>query len=119
MAGLSLIASTAGDAVRLEKVLHPEVSRAVLTVLPTGRTAVMRQRYSALVEPARAKLGVVPEAARKAEIGLIDVMDGMAFVEITTANSWSYLQMAVLDGQWKIFNILSKRNPAAPRPPQK
>ena len=106
----------AGDAVRMEKVLHPEVSRAVLTALPTGRTAVMRQGFSALVEPARAKLGVVPENARKTEIGLIDVMDGMAFVEITTANSWSCLQMAVLDGQWKIFNILSRRNAATPAP---
>jgi len=46
-------------------------------------------------------------------------MDGMAFVEITTSSSWNYVQMIVLDGQWKILNILSKRNPTPARPPQK
>jgi len=108
-----------GDATRLEKVLHPEVSRAVLTKLPTGKTAVNRSRYSGVIEPVRAKLNVVPENARQADVKLIDVMDGMAFVAATTTNSWNYLQMAVLDGQWKIINILSKRNPNAARPPQR
>lgn len=108
-----------GDAARLEKVLHPEVSRAALAILPTGRPAVMRNRYSALVEPVRAKLSVVPEGARGAEIKVLDVMDGMAFLEITTANSWNYLQMSVLDGQWKILNILTKRKANPARPPQK
>jgi len=108
-----------GDAARLEKVLHPEVSRAALNVPPSGRPSVSRQRYSALVESVRARLNVAPEGARGAEIKILDVMDGMAFVEITTSSSWSYVQMIVLEGQWKILNILSKRNPTPPRPPQK
>jgi len=49
----------------------------------------------------------------------MDNMDGMAFVEIATANSWHYRQMTVLDGQWKIINILTKRIAAAAQPPQK
>jgi len=107
-----------GDAARVEKVVHPEVCSAVLIPLPTGKIAINRSRYSSLVEGVRAKLSVVPEASRKAEIKIIDVMDGMAFVEIAAANAWHYLQMTALDGQWKIINILSKRL-APPRPPQK
>jgi hypothetical protein len=108
-----------GDVARLEKVLHAEVSRAALGVLPSGRTAIMRSRYSALVEPVRAKLSVVPEGARGADIKILDVMDGMAFVEVSASSSWNYLQMTVLDGQWKILNILTKRKPGPPPPAQK
>lgn len=111
--------SMAGDAARVEKAVHPEVSRAVLVPLPTGKIAINRARYSSLVESVRARLTVVPEGSRTSEIKIIDGMDGMAFVEIGTANSWHYLQMTVLDGQWKIINILTKRIAAAARPPQK
>lgn len=100
------------DAALLEKVLHPEVSVAIVSMLQTRRQAINRQGYSALVEPARANLiPAPPEEARAAEIKLIDVMDGMAFVEITAANSLLYVQMAALDGQWKILNVLIGRQP--------
>lgn len=107
--------SMTGDAARVEKAVHPEVSRAVLVPLPTGKIAINRARYSSLVESVRAKLSVVPEGSRTSEIKIIDGMDGMAFVEIATANSWHYLQMTVLDGQWKIINILTKRVASVPR----
>jgi hypothetical protein len=75
-----------------------------------GKPAILRSHYSEIVESARAKMmPVVPEAMRKSETRIIDVMDGMAFVEITLANARMDVQMASLDGQWKIFNILTKR----------
>ena len=61
---------------------------------------------------------MAPEGARQAEFKIVDVMDGMAFVEIAATDAWHYVQMTIIDGQWKIINILSKRN-APPRPPQK
>jgi hypothetical protein len=117
-AGDYIEGTMAGDAARVEKALHPEASRAVLLSMPTGKIAINRARYSSLVEPVRAKLTLVPDGSRKAETKIIDVMDGMAFVEIATANSWHYLQMTLIDGQWKIINILSKRIAAAPKLPR-
>jgi hypothetical protein len=102
------------NAALMEKVLHPEVSVAVVNKLPTGRPAINRQGYSALVEAARANvLPVTPEGAREVAIKIIDAMDGMAFVEVTAANSVLYVQMTVLDGQWKILNVLIQRLPLA------
>jgi hypothetical protein len=110
--------SMSGDAPRMEKVLHPEVSAAVVIQYPGGRTGIGRGRYSAIVEPVRAKLRVVPEESRKADYKIIDVMDGMAFVEITAATGLICVQMALIDGEWKIINILSRRA-APPQSPQK
>ena len=99
------------DAALLEKVLHPEASMAVFSSLTAGWPMINRIRYSGIVEPARAKLSVAPAGAPAPEIRILDVMDGMAFVEVMAANSVLYVQMMVLDGQWKIFNVLTKRLP--------
>lgn len=98
------------DAALLEKVLHPEVTMSGFGALPNAKPAINRTRYSGIVEAARAKLiPVVPEAARTSETKIIDIMDGMAFVEATLPNAFFVLQLANLDGEWKILNILNKR----------
>ncbi|MBM3908165.1 MAG: hypothetical protein FJ363_08835 [Gemmatimonadetes bacterium] len=51
----------------------------------------------------------MPEAARTAQTKIVDVMDGMAFVEVTMPNVYFVLQLASLDGEWKVLNILTKR----------
>jgi hypothetical protein len=105
----------AGDAAKAESTLHPEVSRAVLSRMPaTGKFAIGRSRFSSLVEPLRAKLTVQPEDKRKVEVVVLDVMDGMAFVEAKMVTSTNYFQLAWIDGQWKLINILTKPN-AAPK----
>jgi len=104
----------AGDAAKVEKAVHPEVSLANLVTMPTGRTAVMRVRYSGLVENVRMRAGKMPANLPKPEIKVIDGMDGMAFVEVKGPDAWFYLQMTVLGGEWKVINILTKRLPAPP-----
>ncbi|HEX9903230.1 MAG TPA: nuclear transport factor 2 family protein [Acidobacteriota bacterium] len=112
--------SLSGDVIRVEAALHPEVSRAVFQKQPqTGKARISRQRYSGLVEPIRAKMGIVPEDQRKVDVQIIDMMDGMAFVHASTAFGDSYIQMSWLNKQWKILNILVKPKPGAPRAPQR
>jgi hypothetical protein len=104
--------SFSGDAARVESALHPEACRAVLQKPPaTGKPMITRNRYSGLVEPVRAKMGVVPEDQRKVDIRLIDMMDGMAFIETSSLYAHTYFQMSWLDGRWKILNILTKPKP--------
>ena len=112
--------SMSGDVGRVVAVLHPEASRAVFQKLPqTEKKLVARNRFSGLVEPVRAQLTVIPEAQRQLAVHVIDMMDGMAFVEATTLFGSNYLLMSWLDGQWQILNILVRVNPDAPRPPQR
>jgi hypothetical protein len=102
-----------GEVERVERAIHPEASRAVFTAIPTtGKKMISRNRYSGLVEPIRARINVAPEGMRKADVRILDIMDGMAFVEAMNPSSVNYLQMAWMDGNWKIINILSKPVPA-------
>jgi hypothetical protein len=98
-----------GNAAELEKVLHPETNQVTLMSMATAEAKVsfvMRSRYSGILEPVKAKLGLAPENARKAEVRILDMMDGMAFAAAQTAVGTAYLQLQLLDGQWKVINVL-------------
>ena len=111
-----------GDAARLEKALHPETSQIVYMVSAKNNAAMVnRTRYSGLLEPVKAKLGLAPENARKADVRVLDLMDGMAFAAAQTARGTAYLQLQLVDGQWKAINILVRptNNLFTPAPPAK
>jgi hypothetical protein len=108
-----------GDIARLEKALHPETSQVVfLAAGESGAAVLNRIRYSGLLEPAKAKLGLPPENARKAEVRVLDLMDGMAFAAARTGIGAVYLQLQLIDGQWKAINVLIRpaQNLIQPRP---
>ncbi len=113
-----------GDAGRLEKVLHPETNHVTLMSMAGGGANVsfiIRSRYSGILEPARAKIGLPPENARKVQVRILDMMDGMAFAAAETTAGMNYLQLQLMDGQWKAINILTRptNNLISPPPPAK
>jgi hypothetical protein len=111
-----------GDAARLEKALHPETSQIVYMMnVNSGAALLNRTRYSGLLEPAKAKAVLAPENARKADVRVLDLMDGMAFAAAQTARGTAYLQLQLLDGQWKVINALVRpaQNTVPQAPPPK
>lgn len=108
-----------GDAARLEKALHPETCQAAYMVsAKSGKAFLNRSRMSGILEPVKAKLGLLPEAERKAEARIIDLMDGMAFAAAKTSRGMFYLQLQLLDGQWKVINVLIRpTNNVTPQAP--
>lgn len=100
-------ARLSGDAARLEKVLHQETSQVTFLVAPkTNAGFVTRARYSGILEPVKAKMGVAPESERAAEVRVLDLMDGLAFAVARTAAGAAYLQLQLMDGQWRAINVL-------------
>jgi len=111
-----------GDAGRLEKALHPETNMVTFMVASkTNAGFINRARYSGLLEPTKAKLNVAPENSGQAEVRVLDLMDGMAFAAAATGMGTMYLQLQLLDGQWKAVNILVRptNNLFPPPPPAK
>jgi hypothetical protein len=105
----------AGDASLLEKTMHPETHLAQAVFIPaSGKALINRMRAGMIVEGARAKLRVVPEDKRCVEIQALDLMDGMAFVKAIMPFSVGFLQMQLIDGRWKIINILATPTMAKP-----
>jgi len=111
-----------GDAARLEKVLHPETSLVTYMVAAkTNAAFVSRSRFTGILEPVKAKLGLPPENARQAEVRVLDLMDGLAFAVAKTPLAAMYLQLQLMDSQWKVINILVRptNNLFPPPPPAK
>lgn len=97
------------DMPRVEKVLYPEFKRATLMVMPqTGKSMINRDAYGAMVEAVRAKVGAQEKEKWSIAVEAFDFMDGLAFAELTTPSGLSYCQLAKIDGQWKIINMLRK-----------
>jgi hypothetical protein len=104
-----------GDVDRIQNAVHPELKLAQLSVLPpTGKVMVSRQGWSSLAEVVRSKAGLPPEDKRKAEVRVLDGMDGLAFAVGDTPVSTYYFQLALIEGHWRIINILSKAKTPAP-----
>lgn len=111
-----------GDVARMERVLHPETNQvAFLVSAKTNGAFLDRTRYSGILEPVKAKLGLAPENERRAEARVLDLMDGMAFAAVETTAGASYLQMQLMDGQWKVINVLVRpaNNSVPQQPPAK
>jgi hypothetical protein len=108
-----------GDGDAVEKAVHPELSVAgVVTLKQTGTSMISRSGAGLIIEIAREKKSVVPDGARNVDVAVLDVMDGMAFVRATTPKSTSYHQLQLMDGKWKIVNILNEAA-ASPAPDKK
>ena len=100
-----------GNVEKLDKVIHPEISIAQLkTMEQTGKYAISRNGASFLTELTRAGFMKVPEDKRNLNIEILGFMDEMAFVKATTAKATSYLQLQLIDQQWKVINVLSVPN---------
>jgi hypothetical protein len=97
------------DVSRVEKVLHPEYRRATAMTIPaTGKTFIQKDAAGNIMEAVRAKLGAQPKEKWNMQVNVFDILDGLAFAELVTPSAHNYVQMAKIDGQWKIINILRK-----------
>lgn len=104
-----------GDAQRMERALHPELTKMLLTRHPeTGQQFLYRIGASNLVEGTRAGLGSLDEDERDIEVEILDCSHGIASVKVYSAMYIDYLQVGKVNGAWKIINVLWVPNPDAP-----
>lgn len=108
-----------GNADLIERVVHPEISAAVVIKIPQSKNPMIsRTGAGSIIEAARAKLRTVPEGERHVDVSVLDVMDGMAFARAVTARSLSYFQIQQMDGKWLIINILNEPVAGPQQPPK-
>ncbi len=104
-----------GDAARMDKALHPELTKVRPQVLKqTGKTMLDKIGAELLVEATRTKMGSLDEAERKIQYKLFDYEDNIAMVEVVSSMFYDYIQLARVNGEWKIINVLWVMNPDAP-----
>jgi hypothetical protein len=103
----------AGDAERMERVVHPELAkRIVQTDARSGRSTLDQQSAATLVQNTRSGGGKqTPEARRRKDVTVLDVYENAATVRVDASDWVDYLQLARWNGSWKIVNVLWERRP--------
>ena len=95
-----------GNVERMERALHPELAKRIVTTLESG-SRLGHMTAEMLIEGVRRGGGQdTPEDQRQRDVTVLDIYEGTAVVKIV-ANAWvDYLHVAKWNGEWKIINVL-------------
>ena len=92
------------DAARMERALHPEL---VKRIFRNDGEALRLDQMSALTLINRTKAGLgLANKERRAEVTVLDRFQNSASVRVDATRWVDYLQLAKVDGQWRIVNVL-------------
>ena len=95
-----------GDVKRMKRAVHPELAKR--RVLPGHLYNLTASR---LLEMTRSGGGKdTPEARDRVRVVVFDVLDDIACARVESPHFYEYMQLAQIDGEWKIINILWKKN---------
>jgi len=107
--------SYSGDAERMTRALHPELTKVLLTRHPrTDRQFLVPIGATDLIEGTRARLGLLEGSARDIDVTVYDVGYGLGCAKVVSASYIDHIQLANVEGAWKIVNVLWVPNPLAP-----
>jgi len=103
----------AGDAARMERALHPELAkRMISTDSKTGFSQFNHMGAMALVQRTRNGGGKkTPQDRQLKEITILDRYNNAAVVKIVASDWIDYLEMGKFNGDWKIINVLWELKP--------
>jgi len=103
----------AGDAARMERALHSELAkRMVSTDAMTGRSLLNQMSAMTLVQRTREGIGKkIPEDRQLKEVTILDRFNNAAVVKVGASDWIDYLEVAKFNGEWKIINVLWELKP--------
>ncbi|HEU4464225.1 MAG TPA: nuclear transport factor 2 family protein, partial [Gemmatimonadota bacterium] len=96
-----------GDAMRMERALHPELAKRIVRADSTGVGWISSMGASQLIAGTRAGSSrEIPEADRKTIVTILDVFQNVASAKIDAGPWIDYLHLARVNGRWVIINVL-------------
>jgi hypothetical protein len=97
-----------GDAARMERALHPELAKRIVTTdEKTGQSHLGQMSAMTLVNNTRAGGGTkTPVERRREAFRILDIYRDNAVARIDASDWIDYLELARWNGQWKIVNVL-------------
>jgi hypothetical protein len=102
----------AGDGPRMERALHPELTKRIVRSDSLGRYRLDTQSAMTLVQNTRTGGGKdTPAADRHDDVRILDIYRNAASVRIDASYWVDYLQMAKWRGRWVIVNVLWELKP--------
>ena len=94
-----------GDAARMERALHPDLAKRIVTTDAQGHSRLGQMGAMGLVQGTRAG-GGKDDPNKREDVKILDIFQNAASVRID-AGAWvDYLQVAKWNGRWVIVNVL-------------
>jgi len=105
----------AGDAARMERAVHPElVKRIVTTNSTSGRSQLESIGAMTMVLRTRAGGGSrTPPERQQKDLTILDIFANAALAKIIASDWVDYLELAKWNGRWVIVNVLWELKPKA------
>ncbi len=99
------------DADRMARGVHPELTKVVIRTYPqTGRQCLGYNTSTLLVEWTRGATEQMANVDKRVDVTVFDIGDNLATARAIGQNWYDFLQLAKIDGQWRIVNVLWARN---------
>ncbi len=106
----------AGDTLRMDKALHPDLVKSTpVSIEQTKGAVISTLSKSYMVE--MTKMGVGKKAPRekiKNEVKVLDIHENIASVKVTSFEFTDYLHLIRVNGDWKILQVLWVSQPKKP-----
>jgi hypothetical protein len=101
-----------GDAVRMERALHPELAKRIVRSDTLGNYRLDQMSAMSLVLGTRNGYGKsTPMADRHDDVRILDIYRNAASARINASEWVDYLQLAKWRGRWVIVNVLWELKP--------
>jgi len=94
-----------GNAVRMERTLHPHYLKHKIH----GNIPIREQTGSQLVQAARSREGThLTEAERREQVTVLDVAGNIASAKLVTPGWTDYMTLTKMNGEWKILSVVQR-----------
>ena len=101
-----------GNAERMERALHPDLSKRIIRTDANGRSSLEHMSAMTLVQVTRIGYGKnTPIEEQQKDVTILDAFGNTACVKIVARDWIDYLQVAKWNGEWKIINVLWELKP--------
>ena len=103
----------AGDAARMERAVHPELVKRIVTPSGMGgRSQLESIGAMTMVQRTRAGGGSrTPAERQQKDLTILDIFQNAAVAKIIASDWIDYLQLAKWNGRWVIVNVLWELKP--------
>lgn len=99
-----------GDAVRMERSLHPHYLKHVISA-SNGKVTMTEKTGLQMVQDVRSTgASDIPASERKEQITVLDIAGDMASAKLVTTHWVDYITLMKWNGDWKIVSVVLREN---------
>ena len=103
-----------GNAERMERAVHPDLAKRIVTTDAQGRSNLGQMSAMGLVQ--RTRNNKTPKEEQQKDVTVLDIFGNAASAKVVASGWVDYLHLAKWRGRWVIINVLWELKPQPAKP---